>query len=45
MYDGVSGLWMQPIDGAKKEGTLGLWKGVGKGIGGLVLKPVAGRFT
>jgi hypothetical protein len=36
---------MQPIDGAKKEGPLGLWKGVGKGIGGFALKPVAGKFS
>jgi hypothetical protein len=36
---------MQPIDGAKKEGTLGLWKGVGKGIGGIALKPAAGEYT
>ena len=44
VYDGVSGLWMQPIDGQKKEGALGALKGVGKGIGGLALKPVAGKF-
>ena len=32
----------QPIDGAKKEGVVGLLKGFGKGIGGVVLKPSAG---
>jgi len=31
------------LDGAKKEGVAGLIKGFGKGIGGVVLKPSAGR--
>jgi hypothetical protein len=35
---------MQPIDGKKKEGALGVCKGIGKGIGGLALKPIAGKF-
>jgi hypothetical protein len=35
----------QPLRGAEKEGTAGLIKGIGKGIGGLVLKPGAGKFT
>jgi hypothetical protein len=30
--------------GAEKEGAAGLLKGIGKGIGGLVLKPGAGTF-
>lgn len=33
----------QPIDGAKKEGFAGFIKGFGKGIGGVVLKPGAGK--
>jgi hypothetical protein len=33
----------QPWIGAKKEGFAGLLKGVGKGFGGLVLKPAAGN--
>ncbi|KAF3918122.1 hypothetical protein ABW21_db0209590 [Orbilia brochopaga] len=41
LYDGVSGLVTQPIQGAKEEGHLGFWKGVGKGVGGLALKPGA----
>ncbi|KAH0559843.1 hypothetical protein GP486_003640 [Trichoglossum hirsutum] len=40
-YDGISGLVTQPIKGAKDEGPAGLVKGIGKGIGGLVLKPSA----
>jgi hypothetical protein len=43
-YDGISGLVTQPIAGAKKEGAAGLVKGVGKGIGGLILKPGAGEI-
>jgi hypothetical protein len=29
--------------GAEKEGAVGLLKGIGKGIGGLILKPGAGK--
>ena len=43
-YDGVSGLVTQPLEGAKKEGVVGLIKGFGKGIGGVVLKPGAGKL-
>lgn len=42
-YDGISGLATQPLRGAEKEGAVGLVKGFGKGIGGLVLKPAAGE--
>ena len=41
-YDGVSGLFTQPIQGAKQEGVAGFVKGFGKGVGGLMLKPGAG---
>ncbi|KAN0094046.1 glycosyltransferase family 1 protein [Hyaloscypha variabilis] len=40
-YDGITGLVTQPLRGAEKEGAAGLLKGIGKGIGGLVLKPGA----
>jgi hypothetical protein len=43
-YDGISGLVTQPLRGAQKEGGMGFMKGVGKGIGGLLLKPAAGKF-
>lgn len=42
LYDGISGLVTQPIKGAKEEGPAGLLKGIGKGIGGIVLKGGAG---
>ncbi|KAJ3486582.1 hypothetical protein NLG97_g6585 [Lecanicillium saksenae] len=43
-FDGISGLIRQPLHGAEKDGAVGLVKGVGKGIGGLILKPAAGIF-
>jgi hypothetical protein len=42
-YDGISGLVTQPMKGAEKEGAAGFLKGIGRGIGGLVLKPGAGK--
>ncbi|KAL8714826.1 MAG: hypothetical protein Q9220_001339 [cf. Caloplaca sp. 1 TL-2023] len=42
IYDGITGLVTQPVQGARKGGFSGLMKGFGKGIGGLVLKPSAG---
>ena len=41
IYDGWTGLVLQPYHGAKDEGPLGLVKGVGKGLGGFVLKDLA----
>lgn len=43
LFDGISGLVTQPLRGAEKEGAGGLVKGVGKGIGGLLTKPAAGK--
>ncbi|EJT74441.1 hypothetical protein GGTG_08281 [Gaeumannomyces tritici R3-111a-1] len=45
LYDGISGLIMQPLKGAQKEGAVGAVKGFGKGIGGLILKPAAGAWS
>ncbi|OKL63887.1 hypothetical protein UA08_00989 [Talaromyces atroroseus] len=45
LYDGISGLATQPIQGAKKEGAAGAIKGFSKGIGGLILKPVGGAWA
>ncbi len=41
VYDGVTGLVMQPYHGARKNGALGLVQGIGKGLGGFVLKDLA----
>lgn len=40
-YDAVTGVVTQPFNGAKEDGPLGFAAGVGKGIGGLVLKESA----
>lgn len=44
LYDGVTGMVTQPIRGGKEEGALGVLKGMGKGMGGALVKPVAGIF-
>lgn len=44
MFDGISGLVTQPLDGAKKEGAAGFFKGFAKGIGGVIFKPGAAVF-
>lgn len=44
IYDGVTGLVLQPYHGARKNGALGFVQGVGKGIGGFVLKDLAAIF-
>jgi hypothetical protein len=38
--DGVSGLWMQPIRGAKDGGAIGFARGLGIGFGGFILKDI-----
>ncbi|KAF2472961.1 uncharacterized protein BDR25DRAFT_366188 [Lindgomyces ingoldianus] len=42
VYDGISGFFIQPLQGARKDGASGFAKGFGKGIGGMVCKPAAG---
>lgn len=44
IYDGVTGLVLQPYHGARKNGAVGFVQGVGKGIGGFVLKDLAAIF-
>ncbi|CAN0531033.1 unnamed protein product, partial [Ectocarpus sp. 8 AP-2014] len=39
---GVSGVFTDPVRGAKKGGMGGFFKGVGKGLVGAVVKPVLG---
>jgi vacuolar protein sorting-associated protein 13A/C len=34
IYKGITGIVMEPIKGAKKEGAFGVLKGVGKGLAG-----------
>jgi hypothetical protein len=42
IYDGFTGIVVQPYKGAKKEGVKGALKGVGKGLGGVFFKTTAG---
>ncbi|KAJ5801996.1 uncharacterized protein N7503_004446 [Penicillium pulvis] len=40
-YDGLTGLVTQPQHGYRDHGAKGMFKGIGKGIGGVFLKPPA----
>lgn len=44
LFDGVTGLFVQPYTEAKVGGVLGFVKGCGMGLGGFVCKPTAGTF-
>ena len=44
VYDGVTGLWLQPYRGARDNGALGFVQGIGKGFGGFILKDLAAIF-
>ncbi|KAL2785872.1 hypothetical protein BJX66DRAFT_48580 [Aspergillus keveii] len=43
-YQGITGLVKQPRYGRKEGGAKGMIKGVGKGVGGVILKPAAGLW-
>lgn len=43
-YSGIIGLCVQPYKEINNKGSHGIFKGIGKGLGGLILKPVAGVF-
>ena len=42
MAEGVTGVVAQPIKGVKEEGALGFFKGTGKGLVGLLVRPTGG---
>lgn len=42
--DGITGLVTQPRYGFKQKGAKGMIKGMGKGVGGVFLKPSAGKI-
>ncbi|KAJ5038037.1 uncharacterized protein L3040_006909 [Drepanopeziza brunnea f. sp. 'multigermtubi'] len=44
LFDGITGLVTQPFNGARREGPLGLAKGIGRGLAGLVFKTGAAAF-
>lgn len=42
VYDGVTGVFLRPWEGAREEGAAGFAKGLGKGLIGFVARPVSG---
>ncbi|XP_063619785.1 intermembrane lipid transfer protein Vps13 [Cydia splendana] len=42
VFDGVTGVFTKPIEGARSEGVEGFFKGLGRGAVGLVARPTAG---
>jgi len=44
LWDGVTGIFTQPVKGMQKEGLPGLWKGFARGVGGAAFKPAAGKI-
>lgn len=42
-YEGVTDIVTKPMKGAKEEGALGFFKGVGKGSMNLIAKPGSGK--
>ncbi len=41
VWEGVSGIVLSPVIGAKNDGVVGFCTGVGKGVLGAVVKPVS----
>ncbi|KAA1090635.1 hypothetical protein PGT21_008107 [Puccinia graminis f. sp. tritici] len=44
LASGIQGVAMKPIQGAENGGAVGFFKGVGKGLVGVVAKPAVGTF-
>ncbi|CAI9176855.1 unnamed protein product [Rangifer tarandus platyrhynchus] len=42
VFGGVTGIITKPVEGAKKEGAAGFFKGIGKGLVGAVARPTGG---
>lgn len=42
LYKGITGVWKDPIKGAKENGLEGFAKGVGVGVAGIVYRPIKG---
>lgn len=43
LYDGITGIFSQPVRGVMQDGVVGGVKGFAKGIGGVFCKPAAGE--
>eukprot|EP00743_Colponemidia_sp_Colp-15_P008438 GILK01009172.1.p1 GENE.GILK01009172.1~~GILK01009172.1.p1 ORF type:complete len:1282 (+),score=242.95 GILK01009172.1:355-3846(+) len=44
LVGGVTGVVLNPIEGAERDGVRGFFKGVGQGLVGTIVKPTAGVF-
>jgi hypothetical protein len=42
IYDGVTGLYTQPVSGYRHDGAGGILPGLGRGLAGVLIKPLAG---
>jgi len=42
VFDGVTGVFTKPVEGAMEDGVVGLAQGLGKGVFGLLAKPASG---
>ncbi|KAL0477099.1 vacuolar protein sorting protein VPS34 [Acrasis kona] len=42
LYEGATDLFRQPAKGFQQEGTAGLFKGIGRGLIGIPMKPIGG---
>lgn len=42
VFHGVTGIVTKPVEGARQEGVKGFFKGAGKGLIGVVVRPVGG---
>jgi vacuolar protein sorting-associated protein 13A/C len=42
VVQGVTGIVTKPVEGARQEGVKGFFKGAGKGLVGVVVRPASG---
>lgn len=42
VFDGVTGIVVEPIKGGNSDGAVGVAKGIGRGLLGVVAKPIGG---
>ncbi|CAD8058857.1 unnamed protein product [Paramecium sonneborni] len=42
IYDGITGVFLKPIKGAREKGIKGVFTGTAKGLAGLIIKPITG---
>ena len=42
MLSGITGVFTKPLEGFKKGGIIGGFKGLFKGAAGLIIKPITG---